>query len=158
MGEVNYGNHLTLRTSIIGPELKENGIGLFHWFMKQENKIRGYRQAYWTGITTIELSKAILAAISQDLVGLHHLVNGFKINKYELTALFRSVFDRKIEIEPFDDYKVDKSLVRTDPTFKYTVPSYQTMIDEMKDWMDNHSSLYKNYKYSSLRDSLKENL
>ena len=33
LGEVCDNRNLTIRTSIIGPELKENGIGLFHWFM-----------------------------------------------------------------------------------------------------------------------------
>ena len=94
LGEVNYGKHLTLRTSIIGPELKCNGIGLFHWFMQQHGTIKGYRQAYWTGVTTLELTKAIIAAINQNIFGLHNLVNEEKINKYDLTTLFKQVFEK----------------------------------------------------------------
>ena len=43
LGEVINNKDLTFRTSIIGPELKHNGIGLFHWFMNQENEISGFR-------------------------------------------------------------------------------------------------------------------
>jgi dTDP-4-dehydrorhamnose reductase len=147
LGEVNYGKHLTLRTSIIGPELKENGIGLFHWFMNQEGSIRGYRQAYWTGVTTLELSKAIVEALNQNISGLHHLVNDNKINKFDLTGLFKNVFNRTtLEIVPYDEYKIDKSLVRTDHTFHYEVPSYKEMIEEMKGWIAMHPDLY-NYTY-----------
>jgi len=146
LGEVIYGNNLTIRTSIIGPELKEDGIGLFHWFMQQNNKISGYTNAYWTGITTIELAKVIIKAIEEKISGLHHVVNNEKINKFDLVNLFKIVFDKtKLEIEPFDGYKVDKSLIKTDQTFNYTVPTYKTMINEMKTWIENHQSFYKFY-------------
>ena len=63
LGEVINTNDLTFRTSIIGPELKQNGIGLFHWFMNQEKKISGFSKAYWTGVTTLELAEGINQAI-----------------------------------------------------------------------------------------------
>jgi len=146
LGEVLYAGNLTLRTSIIGPELKSNGIGLFHWFMQQRESIKGYRQAYWTGVTTLELAKAIVEAIDQNISGLHHLVNGIKINKYDLTNLFKEIFEKdEIFIEPFDDYKVDKSLLKSNNSFNYTVPSYIEMIKEMKEWIENHKNLYIHY-------------
>lgn len=143
LGEVAYGNNLTLRTSIIGPELKRNGIGLFDWFMNQSGNINGYSSAVWTGVTTLELAKGILEAIEQDICGLQHFVNNTKINKYELTSLFKKVFGRKlVNIIPYEGYKVDKSLIRSNFDFKYDVPNYETMIAEMKHWIDNHSNLY----------------
>jgi dTDP-4-dehydrorhamnose reductase len=143
LGEVAYGNNLTLRTSIVGPELKEDGIGLFHWFMQQHGEIKGYTQAFWTGVTTIELAQAIVAAIEQDITGLHHLVCGEKISKYDLIGLFKSVFGTDVQIKPFGDYHVDKSLQKDESDFDYSVPSYQVMIERMKDWMDEHEALYK---------------
>jgi dTDP-4-dehydrorhamnose reductase len=143
LGEINYGNNLTLRTSIIGPELKLSGIGLFHWFMQQKGKIKGYSEAYWTGVTTIELAKAVYAAIEQDITGLHHLVNDSKINKFDLTNLFKTVFVRNdVSIEAYEAYKVDKSLIRTNYSFDYSVPSYEKMIKEMKQWIRDHKELY----------------
>ncbi|MGQ7853154.1 dTDP-4-dehydrorhamnose reductase family protein [Pedobacter sp. WC2501] len=146
LGEVTYANNLTIRTSIIGPELKEDGIGLFHWFMNQQGKIKGYTNAYWTGITTVELAKVIVAAISEGITGLHHVVNNEKINKYNLVNLFKEIFDKTdIEVEPYDDYKVDKSLIKTNASFSYTVPSYKQMLHEMKVWIDEKHALYKFY-------------
>lgn len=146
LGEVEYGRHLTLRTSIIGPEIKENGIGLFDWFMKQNGTIKGYTHAYWTGVSTLELAKAINESIKQDISGLQHLVNEEKINKFDLVTLFKNIFERDdLIIEPFDGYKTDKSLLRTKRDFKYCVPSYNEMLIEMKDWMDNHKSHFPHY-------------
>jgi dTDP-4-dehydrorhamnose reductase len=147
LGEINYGKHLTLRTSIIGPELKDNGIGLFHWFMQQHGIINGYKQAYWTGVTTLELAKSLIFAIKQDISGLHHLVNDFRINKYDLVSLFKETFQKaELEIEAFDDYIVDKSLIRTRNDFYYTVQSYEIMINEMKCWIESHPHFYPHYR------------
>jgi len=142
LGEVIYGKNLTIRTSIIGPELR-NGIGLFHWFMSQTGEIKGYTKAYWTGVTTIELAKAIAAAIEVKPYGLYHLVYEEKISKYDLVSLFKKVFARgDISIEPFDGYEVDKSLIKDNTYFNYNVPAYQVMVEEMKTWMLEHKSLY----------------
>jgi len=142
LGEVIYGKNLTIRTSIIGPELR-NGIGLFHWFMSQTGEIKGYTKAYWTGVTTIELAKAIAAAIEVKPYGLYHLVYEEKISKYDLVSLFKKVFARgDISIEPFDGYEVDKSLIKDNTYFNYNVPAYQVMVEEMKKWMLEHKSLY----------------
>lgn len=142
LGEVAYGNNLTLRTSIVGPELKSDGIGLFHWFMQQHGEIKGYTQAFWTGVTTIELAKAIAAAIEQGITGLHHLVYGEKISKYDLIGLFKSVFGTDAQIKPFGDYHVDKSLIKENSGFNYDVPSYKKMVEEMQEWMLAHKQLY----------------
>jgi dTDP-4-dehydrorhamnose reductase len=146
LGEINYGNNLTLRTSIIGPELKPDGIGLFHWFMNQDGLIKGYTNAFWTGVTTLELAKSIVEAINQNITGLHHLVNGGKISKFDLTSLFKKVFSKNnITIEAYDGYKVDKSLLKTNDLFNYDVPSYETMLIEMKDWIEGHREIYNHY-------------
>jgi dTDP-4-dehydrorhamnose reductase len=149
MGEVNYGQHLTLRTSIIGPELKENGIGLFNWFMHQEGLIKGYTQAFWSGVTTLELAKGIIKAIEQDIKGLHHFTNGDKVSKYELTGLFKQIFVKAtIQIKPYDGYQVDKSFIRTNLDFVHQIPSYKTMLEELKAWMDDHRELYQGNYYN----------
>lgn len=147
LGEVSYGNNVTIRTSIIGPEIKQNGIGLFHWFMNQIGNIKGYTEAYWTGVTTLELAKAITSLIEQDVEGLYHLVNSEKISKFNLLVLFKDVFHMQtITIEQNSVYKTDKSLTKTNYGFNYDVPDYGTMIAEMRDWIKEHSELYK-YKF-----------
>jgi dTDP-4-dehydrorhamnose reductase len=144
LGELSNEHDLTIRTSIIGLEIKQQGEGLLHWFLKQEGTINGFTKAFWGGVTTLELSKAIVAAIEQDITGLISLTNGSKISKYEMVTLFNDVFlDSKLTINGIEGKEVDKSLksVRTD--FMYTVPSYKQMITEMYQDMLNNKALYK---------------
>mgnify|MGYP002560691695 CR=1 FL=1 len=142
LGEINNDKDLTIRTSIIGPELKENGEGLFHWFMHQEGEINGYMTAIWGGVTTLELAKAINVAIEEELTGLVQLSNGIGITKYELLCLFRSIWKRyNIKIVPFNGNNVDKSIARSSK-FDYPVPSYKKMLLEQYNWMEANSELY----------------
>ena len=148
LGEVVNTKDITLRTSIIGPELKQSGIGLFHWFMNQTDEIYGFTDAYWSGVTTVELAKGIDAAIKQDLTGLYHFVNNSKISKYNLLNEINTVFkDGKTKIIPKSDYKVDKSLICTRTDFTYKVPTFKFMIEEMKEWMVMYSAFYAHYDF-----------
>jgi dTDP-4-dehydrorhamnose reductase len=150
LGEIQFGEHLTIRTSIIGPEIKSTGIGLLHWFLRNEAKeIKGYTQAYWGGVTTIQLAIAIEHAIEQPLSGIIHLTNGIKISKYDLVTIFKDIFKKDVSIKPDDNYKVDKSLALSRQTSLLgTVPSYEKMVLEMKSWMQNNRDLYShNYMY-----------
>ena len=65
LGEFEDNFNIILRTSIIGPELKKDGEGIFHWFMKQQGDIYGFSRVIWSGVTTIELAKAIKWAIDK---------------------------------------------------------------------------------------------
>ena len=146
LGEVVNSRDLTFRTSIIGPELKPNGIGLFHWFMNQIGVISGFTEVFWTGVTTIELAKAINEAIIQNLTGLYQLTNNTKICKYDLVREFNLVFkNNEVKITPNSDYKIDKSLINSRKDFNYNIPIYSTMIEEMKKWMLSNSKLYGHY-------------
>jgi dTDP-4-dehydrorhamnose reductase len=137
LGEVFYGQHLTIRTSIVGPELRENGIGLFQWFSQQTGTIKGYTHAIWTGVTTIELAICIEQAIQENITGLYHLVNNEKISKYALLSLFKEVFNRNdITIEPDPDYVVDKSLISS--RSELPVKGYAEMVRQMKSWIESH--------------------
>lgn len=140
LGEINNDRDLTIRTSIIGPELKENGEGLFHWFMTQKEPVYGFKTAIWGGVTTLELAKAIDYAIENETAGLVQLSNGEGISKYDLLCLFRDIWHHDIEIIPDDRNHIDKSIAKSD-VFSYSVAKYVTMLDEMKCWM----SEYKNY-------------
>jgi dTDP-4-dehydrorhamnose reductase len=146
LGEIVNEKDLTFRTSIIGPEINSNGIGLFHWFAQQEGIINGFTNAYWTGVTTIELLNAIKFAIDENLVGLYHLVYEEKISKYNLLNQLNIIFKKELSILPYSFYKVDKSLVNTRNDFSFKVKSYEGMIVEMKAWMEFHKDLYAHYK------------
>lgn len=141
IGEVNNNRTLTFRTSIIGPDINKDGIGLFNWFMKQEGKIRGYSNVFWSGVTTLELAKAIESSFGQNISGLIHLVNNEKISKYDLLKLFSKYMNKDIEIEKYEDYFSDKSLIRTKEDFRYKVPKYEKMIEELSEWIKINNRL-----------------
>lgn len=147
LGEVAGDHHLTIRTSIIGPELKSTGTGLMDWFFKQSGEISGYSKAYWSGVTTLELAKATHHIIQQDIAGLLQLCPQSKISKFELLGIFNKVWNRECVIKVNDNYTVDKSLVCTRDDFPYTVPDYKNMLDEMKEWTDAHPQYYPHYKF-----------
>lgn len=147
LGEVNDNKNLTFRNSIIGPDINENGIGLFNWFMKQTGKINGYSEAIWTGVTTLTLAKAMEQAIKENLCGLYNLVNNTSISKYDLLQLFNKHFrNNKIEITKTDSLKLDKSLRHKRLDFTFEVPSYEFMIIEMREWINSHQELYSFYR------------
>mgnify|MGYP001323144431 CR=1 FL=1 len=147
LGEIINDKDLTFRMSIIGPDMQQKGIGLFNWFYAQTGKINGYQKALWNGITTIELAKGINAAIEQKLTGLYHLVPNTHISKYELLKLFVTVFDRNdITVEPETSTVSDKTLITTRTDFDYTVPSYEVMLTEMKQWIESHQDFYAHYR------------
>lgn len=141
LGEINNDHSLTIRTSIVGPDMNENGIGLFQWFMNQSGETNGYDRVIWTGVTTIELAKAMEVAILNNLTGLRHVVNNEKIDKYSLLNLFKKHFNKDIAIIPKSDVISDKSVMRT-TDFDFQVPSYNQMIQEMSEWVTNHKDLY----------------
>ena len=147
-GEVVDDKNLTFRNSIIGPDLKKEGIGLFNWFMKQTGRIEGYTGAIWTGATTLTLAQAMEAAIRQNLCGLYNLVNNTSISKFELLCLFNKYCKLfPVSITPSDKLHLDKTLVCTRTDFDFTVPSYEQMIIEMKDWIYSHKNIYPDYYY-----------
>ena len=148
-GEIVDEKNLTFRSSIIGPDIKPEGIGLFNWFMKQSASVKGFTKAIWTGVTTLTLAKAMEEAIKQNLCGLYNLVNNHSISKYELLNLFnKHCKSNPIEVIPSDDLLLDKTLVCTRIDFNFIIPSYEQMIVEMKEWILNHKSIYPNYYYA----------
>lgn len=144
LGEVTESPHVTLRTSVVGPEIKQ-GEELFHWFMSQEGSIKGFAKSYWSGVTTLELAKAVEWAIEKDIQGLYHITNGIPINKYELLMLFKKYTNKEIEIEKVKGRVTDKSFLDTRKEIDYKIPSYEKMISEMTDFIKHHRALYKQY-------------
>ena len=146
LGEVKNTNSVTLRTSIVGPDANPKGIGLFQWFMNQENTVGGYTKVIWTGVTTIELAKQIEVAIKNNITGLNHVVNNDFISKKDLLELFKKYFNKNIEITNNDKVISEKTLIKTDASYNFDVPSYEKMVEEMRDWVIAHQELYPNIK------------
>ena len=146
IGEFNNGKDLTFRNSIVGPDMKETGIGLFNWFMQQNGSINGFTGAIWTGVTTLTLAKAMERALVEKLTGLYNLVNNESISKFDLCSLFNKYFRAgEIEIKPDAKLQLDKTLYHRRDEFSYVVPSYDQQIKEMRGWVEAHKELYPHY-------------
>ena len=146
LGEIEDDANLTLRTSIIGPELKDNGEGLFHWFMNQQSDIFGFTKAIWSGVTTIELAKAVKWSIDHHITGLYHVTNNSSISKHDLLQLFQKYTKKDIFINQVDGKNVDKSFIDTRLLMDYEIPSYERMVSDMIDLITNNRTLYSQYK------------
>ena len=146
LGEIVDEKNLTFRNSIIGPDINDNGIGLFHWFMQQQDIVNGFTKAMWTGVTTLTLAKAMERALQTKLTGLYNLVNNTSINKYNLLCLFNKYCrNSELIINESDKLVLDKTLINKRSDFDFVVPSYEQMIIEMKEWIDGHKELYPLY-------------
>lgn len=146
LGEVVNSRDVTLRTSIIGPELKRDGTGLLHWFLMEREPVRGYRDVYWSGVTTLELAKAVEHCISSNVSGLVHVCPGEKISKLALLRLCSEVFLRGDVQEADDGPRSDKSLRNTRMDFRFSPPDYRTMLCQLRDWMHAHREHYRQYE------------
>ena len=146
LGEVNNNRHLTLRTSVVGPELKSDGEELFHWFMSQTGDIRGYTKTIWSGVTTTELAKAVKWSIDYNITGIYHVTNNIPISKYELLRLFQKYAKKDINIKSFSGKNNDKSFIDTRCLMNYEIPSYDQMISDMAKLILENSHLYSQYK------------
>ena len=134
LGELHdYANTITLRTSIIGHELNSNHA-LVDWFLSQQGEINGFRKAIFSGLPTVELARVIHDFVlpKPELHGLFH-VSALPISKYDLLNLVASVYSKKIEILPDDEFVIDRSLDSSlfQQATGYQPPDWQTLIKIM---------------------------
>lgn len=143
LGEVSYPHTITLRTSIIGRELKAH-LGLIEWFLAQKGEIQGYKKAIYSGFTTDELSNIILRYVipHSDLSGVYH-VSSDLISKFDLLTLVKEAYRHDVTILPNEEFALDRSLVS--PRFKlatgYAPPSWPEMIETMA----KNSTIYNRF-------------
>lgn len=110
LGEVDYPNAITLRTSIIGHELNGNR-SLVNWFLSQEKEIIGFKRAFFSGLPTIEMARLIRDYVipNPQLHGIYH-VSAEPINKFDLLSLVANIYDKDIKILEDTDFVIDRSL------------------------------------------------
>jgi dTDP-4-dehydrorhamnose reductase len=136
LGELDYANTITLRTSIIGHEL-QSAHGLIDWFLTQGRTCSGYRRAIFSGVPTVTLARIIRDVVipRADLSGIYH-VAARPISKYELLGLVAAVYDKKITIVPDDGIVIDRSLnaERFLAATGYAPPDWPELIQTMHDY------------------------
>ena len=136
LGEICDNKNVTIRTSIIGPDLNKNGIGLFNWFIHQDGEVNGFSNVYWTGLTTLECAKVIETVIESNLSGLYNVAPQNKISKYELLMLLKKYFKPDINVKSVENPKNDKSLISN---FVYIIPEYDDMIRDLSKYIKEHN-------------------
>ena len=138
LGEINDTINLTLRTSIIGPELKDNGEGLFSWFINQKGEVNGFTESIWGGVTTLVLAEVVIKSIDENYTGLVHVTNSEPISKFDLLSLIKDKFElNNVTLKRVPGKKSDKSL--NTKYHYFNVPSYEQMITDMhKYYLENY--------------------
>jgi len=136
-GEVNNSKDITFRMSIIGPELK-NGTGLLNWVLTNKNtELPGWDNAWWNGITTLQLAKCIDQYINcPTITGVYHLVNNdVRINKYDLLCKINEVYGLGKTIVCTQGPKpINKILVDTRGNIDFAIPDYDTQLQQLRDF------------------------
>lgn len=146
-GELRDSKNLTFRCSIVGPDMHPDGIGLLNWFMAQDGPVKGYTGAIWTGLTTLELAKAMERAALEDVAGLVNMVPPASISKCDLLELFNEQLrGGSVEIVPDGAVQLDKALVRTNFDSSFRPEDYAGQVAEMAAWIRAHAELYPHYK------------
>ncbi|MDX6559883.1 MAG: dTDP-4-dehydrorhamnose reductase [Blastocatellia bacterium] len=135
LGEVDCPSCLTIRTSMIGRELK-GSHGLVEWLLsKQGERVCGFKRAIFSGFTTRALSEIIADVIEKrpELEGVYH-VAAKPITKFDLLSLINEIYGLRMEIAPDESFVCDRSLNgdRFNAAASFIPPSWPEMIERMR--------------------------
>jgi dTDP-4-dehydrorhamnose reductase len=138
LGEVNAKGSLTLRTSIIGHELRSKN-SLLEWFLSQDKQVMGFTNAYFSGLPTNEVARVVLKIIKSypHLFGLYHLA-AEKISKHDLLTKINKIYRKNLDILPDGKLQIDRSLNadRLSSKISYKPRSWDELILEMQSFKD----------------------
>lgn len=129
MGEIIDDKNLTIRCSIIGTELKEEGTGLINQYLNNPDFNTGFRNIFWNGVTTLQL--AIWIELNMDsLTGLHHYYTKNATDKFNLLKYIRGIWnvDKELKIGYRD---MHQSLLTGD---HYTETPIYLQLQELKEF------------------------
>lgn len=144
LGEIDGGRHLTLRTSLIGHELRR-GVGLVDWFLARQGRVAGYRKAIFSGFPTVEIARILTERILPDasLRGLFHLASA-PISKFDLLCEIARVYGCRTELHPVDAPVIDRSLDgrRLAGILGYRAPDWPELVAAMHaDFLESYAPL-----------------
>jgi len=97
-----------IKTSIIGPE-QNSHHSIFSWFLNSSENVTGYKNSLWSGITTLEWAKICYNIMNYwDSFEIENRVQSECISKYELLCTIREVYQKDINIIPFENKFIDR--------------------------------------------------
>jgi dTDP-4-dehydrorhamnose reductase len=140
LGEIADGNVLTLRSSFIGSELY-GGTELLAWFLAQSGTVKGFRNAIYSGFTTLEMCRIVERILVEypHARGLYN-ISSDPISKFDLLMLIKEKMHLAVEVVSDETFYCDRSLdsTRFRREFNYSPPSWETMIAELsEEYMSN---------------------
>lgn len=126
---------MVLRTSIIGPEIR-NYTSLISWVLQQgEKEINGYTNHFWNGITTLQYAKICEQIIDNNLYqkGLFHIHSPITVNKFELVSKINDHYKVGAEVIPTEAAEsIDRTMTSVKPLCKkLRVPEIFEQISEL---------------------------
>lgn len=142
-GEIVNNKDITIRTSYIGPCLRNKNEELFDWFLNQNKRINGYKNAIWNGVTTLELARIINKIIINDYSGIYHICGNEKITKYDLLTIIKKQWGKKTTIRKTDGENINRSLVDNNKYF--SISNYEFMFNELYNYMIDRRKIYSHY-------------
>lgn len=131
-GEVTREPHLTVRTSIIGPELRGRS-GLLEWFRGGDSPVDGFAGMSWNGVTTLEAARFLSVCLDQEVTGLVHLA-GETVTKCELLARIRRVYRVSRSIRPVDEPRSVRTLSSLRGFAGFRVRALDAQLEELRGW------------------------
>ena len=137
-GEIKNKFTTTIRTSFIGPEINSNK-SLLNWFLSQKKIVKGYKNAFFSGLTSLELSKIIFTYFLQKNLLLNKIINvgSSRISKFILLNKIKSIFNKEIKIIICPKFKIDRSL--NSKKFRkltgYKTKNWNKMLVELRKFM-----------------------
>ena len=147
LGEVKNNNALTIRTSIIGHQLK-NKSSLLEWFLSNEGKsVNGYSNVIYSGVPTTEISKIIHKSIipNNELNGIIN-ISSHPISKLELLRKIKKYYNINVKIN--DDPSIISNRTLNSDLFNnktgYFVPDWDVLVKEMFNDFITEKNEYEN--------------
>ena len=146
LGEVLSKNALTLRSSMIGPELF-NKTELFEWVINnKEREINGFSRVMYSGVTTVYMARLVVDLIEnhKDLNGIYNIASN-PISKFELLNLINDNFDLGLVINEDQKITSNKTLDASKIEIELDIksPSWNELIIELKKDYIHFIDLYK---------------
>jgi dTDP-4-dehydrorhamnose reductase len=153
LGEVRSSRVMTIRSSIVGPEIAGN-TSLLSWLLSRplNDELSGYTNHLWNGVTTLHFAKVISGIITSNSFksGTFHLVPTGVESKGKMLVMFAKYFERldlKISQIPAPS-SVNRTLATTMPLDNSKLwkiagynepPTVEQMIAELAAWTEDHS-------------------
>ena len=144
LGETESGEALTLRTSVVGREIRGH-LSLFEWALGSiGTSVRGFDRAIYSGLTTLALAEVIGQVFENhpDLTGVWHVASE-SITKYELLRQLDERLGLDLDIERDESFVCDRSLDGSafNAETGIVVPSWDDMLTRFAEDQPSYAGL-----------------